>query len=458
MTFCMLRQYHTTQCTEQCLAANPQQFPFPYSRHRCKSTHGYISSSITLMSALGSMQERFRRNVESNNASIFRCVITTSYREPCGAQVAEFAKLDKITYTRIYFNRLFKIAARDSIQCFLFHEGKEIMARTVRLYTFLPLLVGILLVASSSALRADGPQRSQSYLAWYEAGDVLRPDRGGPPYYWYLGFDAGLTYSSFTNGPLPYYMPNPHNPRYILPASVDEGNGLGWYIGVAMDLPISDAFGIVAKLNYHTRFGEFDESIDTREIHPETESDLTTILNCKTDWTFDYIGFDVLARIRFGTSPFYALIGPSFGFLNSNSATLTQTIVRPDDIYYTEDVFGSDEVVNSLRAASVTEEVQGFMNSRIDLKFGIGASFELNERLSLTPEITVAYPMGSFVDEYYTDSDRPVPTPLTEINRAEIRVWKGRELLPGAREILVRPNPDFNMLTAFFTIGLRWRM
>lgn len=318
---------------------------------------------------------------------------------------------------------------------------------------FLTALLLFMTVATSTVpahATGDGPDRYRITSLWNDAGggNVLRPDRGTDSFWW-LGLDAGVTYSTFMNGPMTFYMPNPYNPRYTLPTSVDDGNGLGFYLGLTVDLPLSDIVGIVLKGNYHTRMGSFEETTDMLEVHPQTSTNLTTILSNKTDWTFNYIGLDLLGRINLGSAPVYLLVGPSFGFLSSNKAKLDQAIIQPDDIYYTEDVNGSDEVVNEFQTASIEEEVIGIKSSRIDLKFGLGFWIELNEDLYLTPEITLSYPLTTLVEEEFLDANRE----FTFDERAAIRPWYGGEL-----EALVLPNKDFNMMTATFTVGLRWRM
>jgi hypothetical protein len=278
-----------------------------------------------------------------------------------------------------------------------------------------------------------------------DGGDVLLPDRGG--YHWYLGFDAGLTYSLFQNGPLAYYTSNPYNPRYVRAGHVDEGNGLGFYIGAAADFPVSDWMGILLKLNYHTRQGAFDETIDTDELHPETTTGLTTIIHNKTDWTFSYIGFDAMLRLDLGETGAYFMIGPSFGYLLSNKAKLDQDIVQPDDIYYYEDVNGEDLVVNQFRTSSSSEEVAGFKDLRVDLKAGFGWRIELNKKLQLVPELSFAYPLTAMVDKKFTPS-------TTDPEPAAISDWTsffdGRPI--------VQTDNDFNAMTFFFTLGLRWRI
>jgi hypothetical protein len=307
------------------------------------------------------------------------------------------------------------------------------------------LLVGAL---SPPLARASNPGDPWKLSLRSDIGDVLRPKGASSGYSWFIGLDGGLTWSSFMNGPLNYYIPNPHNPRYVLPGMVNEGNGIGFYLGATVDLPLSDIFGVVFKGNYHTRVGAFNEVTDMQEIHPETETNLTTLLGNETEWSFNYLAFDVLLRINLGSAPAYLLVGPSFGFLNSNKAKLDQRIVQPDDIYYTEDVNGFDEVVNEFRTASNSAEVKGFMDSRIDLKFGVGWWIELNPDLYLTPEITLAWPLTSFVNADYLSQDH-IPTEPAEV----YRFWSNTN-----ERTLAETNKDFNMLTAFFTIGLRWRI
>lgn len=306
------------------------------------------------------------------------------------------------------------------------------------------LALGSFALAMPTMAIAGGPDtRPVSWLS-PSGGDVLRPDRGG--YDWYLGFDAGLTWSMFQNGPLVYYTSNPYNPRHARIGSVDEGNGIGFYLGATADFPVSDALGIMLKLHYHTRAGAFDEATDTREIHQGTSTGLTTILHNQTNWTFNYLGFDVLLRIDLGDTGPYFMIGPSFQGLLSNSAELDQEIVQPDDIYYLEDVNGFDDIVNNYRTSSSTEEVSGLEGFRIDAKAGFGWRVELTRDLQLVPELAFAYPLTKLVDSGFT--------PESE-DAGVLPVWTNDNSVDNT---LVTTNNDFNMMTVFFTVGLRWRI
>lgn len=335
------------------------------------------------------------------------------------------------------------------------------MRQLLRICLSALLMIGVTATVFAPAARAHDPEKRTTLSLFGDGGDVLRPERTEKSdYVWYIGFDAGLTYSRFQDGPVSFYMPNPYhadNPTptmgiphpYALFAAADDGAGLGLYLGLTADFPLGDAFGIMLKGNYHNRAGSFSATTDLNEIHPDTQSDLTTVLEHETDWTFNYIGFDILLRIEPLDIPLYAMIGPSFGFLSSNTAELNQRIVQPDDIYYTEWVNGEVDIVNEYRTASAKEEVAGFLETRTDLKLGLGYRIALTPSLSLVPEAAVAIPLGSFVDRVYDASTDP--DVITE--NAALYDWTN-----SFNEPIGVTNRDFNVITSFITIGLRWHI
>ncbi len=294
-----------------------------------------------------------------------------------------------------------------------------------------------------------------------QGGDVLRPGRRGgttptspsTPSTWYLGVDAGLTWSQFMNGPLSYYTPNPYFPPslfydyldYALPATVDEGSGIGFAVGATIDYAASPGLGLQLRAYYNRRAGSFDESTDLLEVHTDTQTGLTTILRDKTDWTFDHFNLDLLARIQLAPESFYVLVGPSIGFLVGNEATLMQEIVQPGDIYYQEANYVSTPTERELKTAGMSHEVSGFSSTRIDLRAGIGTWIPIADDLFLTPELTLSYPLTKMVSA-------AVPS-AQELPEAA--------LMPRLNSNLVQLSPQnesFNMMTVMFTLGLRWRI
>ncbi|MBN1447040.1 MAG: outer membrane beta-barrel protein [Bacteroidetes bacterium] len=327
------------------------------------------------------------------------------------------------------------------------------------------LIMGIVALALPASAAAHDPEKRRTLTLFGDGGDVLRPERDGKSdYVWYIGLDAGLTYSRFQNGPVSWFTPNPYhvnNPMYglfyespfphafPLFAAANEGDGIGLYFGLTLDFPLNDVFGIVLKGNYHNRTGKFSLTTDTREIHPDTETDLTTIFEHETDWSFNYLGFDLLLRIQPFDFPLYGLIGPSIGLLSSNTAKLTQRIAQPDDIYYTEWVNDEVDIVNEFRSASSEEEVTGFLGTRTDLKLGLGYWIPLTPSLSLVPEIAVAVPLGKFIDRVY-DANPPAGSISDDAGLID---WTN-----SLNEPIVTTNQDFNVITSFITIGLRWHI
>lgn len=298
-------------------------------------------------------------------------------------------------------------------------------------------------------------------LAAQSGGDVLRPGRGGgriidepsAPLVWYLGVDAGITWSTFMNGPISYYTPNPYFPPsllydyldFALPATVDEGSGLGFAVGATLDLALTPSFGLQLRGLYNRRAGSFDETVDMLEIHPETSTMLTTVTRDKTEWTFDYVNVDLLARIQLAPESFYLLIGPSIGFLAGNQAALTQEIVQPFDIYYQEANYQTTPTERELKTASMSHEISGFSGTRVDLRAGVGTWIPISEGLYLTPELTLSYPLTKMVSAAVPSAQElPEAALFPRINSS------GVQLAP--------QNDSFNMMTIMFTLGLRWQM
>jgi len=300
------------------------------------------------------------------------------------------------------------------------------MRRTLRTCLHPLLILGCLLATIPGTADAHDPEKRITMTLFGDGGDVLRPDRDtGGDYVWYLGLDAGLTYSRFQDGPIYYLIPHPYVPEIPWFGNANEGSGIGYAVGATIDFPLSDMFGIVLKGSYHTRAGSFKETL---EVGTPWFSERSVVDN-RTDMTLDYLSFDLLGRINFGDTPFYGLVGVSYSSLSSNSVELEQTILEPDNMFYYEDAGGS--IINMLRSGTTDGEIREFLDSRTDLKFGLGYWLALTGSLSLTPEVSVAIPLDDLIDSE-TVADGAIEQGLV--------------------------NPDFNVITSFVTIGLRWHI
>ena len=283
------------------------------------------------------------------------------------------------------------------------------------------LTVFILLFLAAAPMLADSPP----------GGDVLRPKREGPSEFrWYLGLDAGLTWSNFYNGPATIFAPNPYfqnHPFWVgtndiswVPFDVSSGNGLGFTVAGVVDLGFTKYFGLVGKLNYHTRAGSFDQTATVNaDVYLNgqwTNADIS--YRDKHDWRFDFIGFDLLARIQIIPESWYVLVGPSFSSLSKNTFTYNKSLLGPQGMYFLEEsTLGGLGTPNQRTSMSGTWEAPNLESTRVDLKIGTGIWIPLTEKMFLTPELTFAYPMTKLQSEM-----------------------------------------DYNMFTFFATVGLRWQM
>ena len=316
--------------------------------------------------------------------------------------------------------------------------------RTLLLY--LVLLPGMVTPAEAAAGAHDPPVQGMT-TGGADGGDVLRPARAGGAYTWFLGFDAGLTYSMFGNGPLSYYSPNPYVPYFPLSATFDEGNGFGFILGAAADFPLSDIFGIAPRISYNTRSGSSTYSVypvPAVIIDPGGNYEVNSTMEDNIDWTFSHISIDLLLRIQLLKESLYLKAGPALSAILSNKAELTQNITKPDGVYYFEDMNGELIIVHNYRTASSSGEVEGFESSRLDLLIGIGTWIPLTKDLLLTPELMYALPLSQIAKDAYVDD-------LVGHTDASSAVYQ--RSIP-----YIQNNRDFNMSSFLLTVGLRWRI
>jgi outer membrane protein with beta-barrel domain len=322
------------------------------------------------------------------------------------------------------------------------------------------ICVALLMSLLPSDLKAEGgPERTEHRLVkLFPGGDVLRPGaKSSDGYTWFLGLDAGLTYSMFQNGPINFFTRNDSRNFIddVIGSTVDDGSGIGFYIGATADFPVNDDVGIVLKANYHSRAGSFENNILIEHVYIGEIFDYRDVtFQDDVDWSFQYIGFDILARIQLEEQAWYLLAGPSIGYLIGNTATVTQSIVAPDNVYYRE---ADQTTTNQITSISGEGEVDGFSSLRIDLKVGVGTWFEISDKLFLTPELTLAYPLTSMVDRSDPDYQS-----YQEASYIYNRAVSYSDIDPlSAMQIpteYLDSNSDFNMITIFLTVGLRWQM
>lgn len=304
------------------------------------------------------------------------------------------------------------------------------------------------------AAAGGGPPDGAPYriTELFPGGDVLRPGARSDGYTWYFGFDVGPTYSSFMGGPLNFFTPMTGSDLVdgTLESTVDGGSGVGFYVGLTADFPVSDAIGIVLKGNFHNRFGSFGNDQEVRNLFiSEFNEYRDVVFSDDVDWSFRYFGFDILGRFQLAEDSWYLLVGPSFGVLLGNTAEVTQNIASPDDVYYRE-IDGRTD--NQLTTVYGDDEIEGFESLRVDLKFGVGTWIEIMDKLYLTPEITLAYPLTGIVTTSFEDF-RPVIYEGSKVFSRTIAYSDFQEPVE-----YLDTNGDFNMITIFFTVGLRWQI
>ncbi len=290
------------------------------------------------------------------------------------------------------------------------------------------VLLLLVMIFSYSALAINNEPAAMRLFPisdYLMGGDVLRP--AGPRTPWYLGLDAGITYSSFSGGPiLLSNLKNPYRPTVKgaqRQAYADKGNGLGFYIGATIDYPLSHTVGLIGKINYHTRSGKFSSA--TKEVISLLPPDSIEYHQDFT-WSLNYIAIDILLRVQLLEKSLYLLAGPSFAFLQKNTVALNEKIIGTNKFYIEDDPTLPDPLARRLTTLSSETEITNLNKTRIEFKAGLGTWIPVSTKLFLTPEVMVTFPIS--------------------------RLIKNDETFGGIKVY------DFNMWTIFVTVGLRWEM
>ncbi len=288
------------------------------------------------------------------------------------------------------------------------------------------LSVFLVFFVCAGVLRASAPDETSAP----PGGDVLKPGQKGARSTtrdeyprWYAGFDAGLTYSA-TMKTLPafytYTVDNTMTHHAL--SNMENGTGLGFDLGAALEVHLTPVFGLVGKVHYNTRRMEMSPQdhytfAEVPMTFPPIWQSITPTADYNVVLDFTSTNIDLLARFQIPSSPVYFLIGPSIGFLGDKKVKYTDIIITGKQY---PDLEGT--LLNAVN------------ETRYDLKGGIGGWFPLSRSVFFTPELTVSYPLNSL------------------LKNGEMRDANG--ILLNIPE--VKPFEDFNFLTVFLTAGIRF--
>lgn len=231
-----------------------------------------------------------------------------------------------------------------------------------------------------------------------------------------IGVEVGTTWTNFTNA-TPTYFPTAYPYTDILDTiHMQFPNGFtplfAWHVGLSGDFTIAPNWGILGKLNYNERRGNWHSVVqipaDTLGNIPLT-SDLTLLLR--------YFSAELYVRYSMPKlNNFYVGAGLAIDALLSNHYDIEQSIGGPAEYSFIDFRTGDGTGIKDYKMGrSFDKELNNFLG---EFKLLAGYPIPLSYRWTLNPEITLGIPVTQLFsqstrDEYSSLGYSGTPNPLT---------------------------------------------
>jgi hypothetical protein len=161
-----------------------------------------------------------------------------------------------------------------------------------------------------------------------------------------------------------------------------NGNGFAALAGLYVEFPLSDRLSIVGSFLYDDRSGAFTKTNQGYPILGPNNTLQEIALEQSLDVTARYLAIAPLLKIRVLDFGLGVVIGPSFGFLTSNSFVEKETILSPISATYLD---------NTQSRTVVTGEIKSVNRLLVDAKGGFLLEIQMGRKLTLIPEILGSY-------------------------------------------------------------------
>ncbi len=261
------------------------------------------------------------------------------------------------------------------------------------------------------AIGISKPADAQHYAA-----NVLYSDRPLPIF---IGVDVGAGYTMWQHGTPTYFATN--YPYSSVPDTIHVGfpDGatplFGFFVGLSADFWLNNNWGIIAKLNYNERRGNWNATTNTQG---DANGVLTDIpVTSDFTWMLRCASIEGYARYKFtNLSDFYVGAGLAVTAILSDHYDLTQTISGPAGYSFIQLGTGNGTGIQSYNiGGSLSSEL---VTMFAEFKLLAGFPFSIGTRWVLAPEVTLGLPLTSIwrpsaKADYQTNGIASPPSPVT---------------------------------------------
>ncbi|MFN3196376.1 MAG: outer membrane beta-barrel protein [Chlorobiota bacterium] len=216
-----------------------------------------------------------------------------------------------------------------------------------------------------------------------------------------IGLEGGISYNMFSsdlNWATNRGTPTTANSVYNV---FDELNGLSPHFGFFIDYSIDETFGLQLKFLYNALSYSGTESGIVDFIDPELLIYLGTG-TAELDYRerLKFLNIDPSLRISVNES-LYFLVGPSIN-LGVGDSELRYIFTENEDFVTYDDNATGDESSKTILLTQQNEE------SWFGLNLAVGYKFEIDEKISLAPQLTYYYGLTSYENSSLVNDNQQI--------------------------------------------------
>ena len=204
----------------------------------------------------------------------------------------------------------------------------------------------------------------------------------------FIGLTGGIGLVSY-NGTLSFFSDQVDCEPYNF--SANSGSQANVLFGLRAEYKISKQFYLYGSLLYEDRSSKFDPINCPGFVYVDDSKPFEAAnLNQELETKINVFSISPMIRYKPFNFDLGFVIGPSFALIISDELNAMESIIQPEELYYTNGE--KKRVIHSGKIESKNTLL-------VDLKFGLSYGYMLTEQVKLSPEIFYVLPLTNITAE-----------------------------------------------------------